>query len=109
MKRLRKIIPKFVAGLTIKSKKKELGADKLTHGYMRHIALGGSPMATFPGTKWNKTKKKRQLNTDMTEGKLVDRVKKVLASRKKPSSGPGPNPLIKDRGCKPPKVIKRTA
>ena len=56
---LRKIIPKYLVAMSVKAKKKEHG--KLTHGYMRHLALGGSTMATFPGTVWDKVKKKRRL------------------------------------------------
>jgi hypothetical protein len=58
-KGLRKIIPKYLIAMSVKAKKKEHG--KLSHGYMRHLALGGSTMSTFPGTVWDKVKKKRRL------------------------------------------------
>jgi hypothetical protein len=66
VKPLRHIITRALVGPVIKAKKKEAGGA-LTHGAMRHYALGGSPMATFSGTKWDAKRKKRVLRSELIE------------------------------------------
>jgi len=55
-----KRLNKFIVSYSVRHKKAQAGG-KLSHGTMRHLALGGSPLSMQQGTKWNPQAKKRQL------------------------------------------------
>jgi hypothetical protein len=77
LKKLRNIIPRALNSIVIKAKKKELNGP-LTHGAMRHYALGGSPVTNAFGTRWDKEKKKRvlkKLGEGVNEGFWKDAAK----------------------------------